>query len=611
MVERPVAFQRPVNSRGAIHMGVLEFLAFSALFLAVHALVLVFVFPGYYDPFWPHHSDTYIAVALAYSPDGFLPIISWHRPIGYAFFWLIGHLHTRGVILASLLLVAANYAVILMTMRRAFQISLFAPLIVVAAVFAYLLAVHPFQYVFSTYDVFAQLSLLLLLVATAMYFGGRTWWKIALVTFLAFMAKETYIASASFLAGIWFLWHIKKEWRSAVTPMAIILGTFALAIALNRIGGSVFVGGEDGSPYQIALQPKSVITEWFAYSRAGVNALGLAVIATTAITSAIALGYRSAATVSAIVLPVAGSLSWLPNAILPNHHFDGYSWNGAYLLYAPIVLLAAASLKGAIGKALAAVIAIAAIYSPALSTASFANNGWVLMNQKRQKMLMRTLDELVQQLPKNGGSVLVSGISFPFSPFDHWPAIFSMNPPAGTRFYVVAYKKETFSPSTAHGLPEAREAVKLVAPDRISEFRYDQAWLIKSDGSLIENVKNPSVAKSWTDGPITSVDVIRYPELRDNFGPDNKAVAAGKGEGYRYLECGAALLAYNQPKSAETCLRESIALIPDNPYPYFYLGNALKWQGRVAEAREAYSSAVKHEGNSPNPAFSQALSSLK
>ena len=41
-----------------------------------------------------------------------------------------------------------------------------------------------------------------------------------------------------------------------------------------------------------------------------------------------------------LVLPIAGALAWLPNALLPNHHFEAYSWNGAYLIYAPVLLLA-------------------------------------------------------------------------------------------------------------------------------------------------------------------------------------------------------------------------------------------------------------------------------
>jgi len=601
------------HSRSRSALGALEFFALCALFLVVHALVLRFVFPGYYDPFWPHHADYYIAAALASSPSGFLPVIGLPRPVGYAFYWLIGHLQTRGVILASLFLVAANYAVIVMMMRRAFRVPLSVTFGLAAAVFAYLLAAHPFQYEFSTWDAFSQLSHLLLLSATAMHLRGREWWQVALVAFLAFMAKETYVASIAFLAGVWLIWHVRTDWRKAVLPLGIVLATFAVAFALNRASGSLFVGGEDSSPYQIVLRPSSVIAEWLVYLSAGVNALGAAVIAATAVAAGLAFGWRSAATASAIVLPMAGALSWLPNSVLPNHHFDAYSWNGAYLLYASVVLIAAASLTGVVRKALAAMIAVAALASPAFSAASFARSDWVLMNQKRQKTLMRALDALIKQLPPQGGSVLVSGLSFPFSPFAHWTSILSMKPPLGTRFHVVTYEEAPPSAWTQHGLPmpgEA-EAVNPIAPDRVAEHRYDQAWLIRSDGSLIENIKNPSVEKLWTDGPITSVDILRYPELRDNFGPGNKAAAAGTTQGYRYLGCGGTLLGYKQPRLAESCLRASIALIPGNPYPHFFLGNALEQQGRTAEARAAYAAAVANEGDSPNPLFGQALSGLK
>ena len=69
------------------------------LALLIHGLVLYFVFPGYYSPLWPNHSDFYIPVALAQSNLAFTDYLRFPRPMGFIFSGLIGHLGTRGAML--------------------------------------------------------------------------------------------------------------------------------------------------------------------------------------------------------------------------------------------------------------------------------------------------------------------------------------------------------------------------------------------------------------------------------------------------------------------------------------------------------------------------------
>lgn len=74
------------QERSALRHAILEAIALAAIFLVVHALVLVYVFPGFYDPFWPHHSDYYIAQALAYNEGGVLQILTQPRPLALLLF---------------------------------------------------------------------------------------------------------------------------------------------------------------------------------------------------------------------------------------------------------------------------------------------------------------------------------------------------------------------------------------------------------------------------------------------------------------------------------------------------------------------------------------------
>ena len=86
--------------------------------------MLACIFPGFYDPFWPHHSDYYIAQALAYSEGGALQILTQPRPLALLLFSLFGRLGIHGSVIASFGVVVANYIGIAMMMRRAFQLEI-------------------------------------------------------------------------------------------------------------------------------------------------------------------------------------------------------------------------------------------------------------------------------------------------------------------------------------------------------------------------------------------------------------------------------------------------------------------------------------------------------
>src|SRR5215213_344776 len=89
---------------------VLQITCFTFIALIVHAFVLKFFFPGYYSPLYPHHSDFYISIALAHSPNDFFQYsyLGYSRPLGMFFMKLIGFLGLHGAILFTVINVALN-----------------------------------------------------------------------------------------------------------------------------------------------------------------------------------------------------------------------------------------------------------------------------------------------------------------------------------------------------------------------------------------------------------------------------------------------------------------------------------------------------------------------
>lgn len=585
-----------------------ELALFFLLFWIVDAAVLTYIFPGYFDPFWPHHSDYYMPAAIAYSPAGFKGVLSYPRPVGQVFFWLIGHLKTRGAMVAVLCVVAMNYALIVAIMRRAFRARLDLKFVASAVLFAYLLAAHPYQYQFSTWDAFSQLSLQLLLLALALHMQGKPVWMSSVLVLLAFLSKETFIVSASLLAFVW--WMSRGFRRASIWPLAVVVAGSVTAIIEEHIASSPFTGGgtQAGGPYQIVLTLPSVSHQWFQYAVEGMNWLSLSVVILMVVITGVIFGPRSREFLLSLALPVAGALAWLPNALLPNHHFAAYSWNGAYLIYAPVLLLALVVGRGLVGAAVAILVAATALYSPTLSNRAFAEQSWILSNQKRQKLFLQTFGGLIKQIPGSGQRILVSGIDFPYTMFFYKQSVRSLKMPQDTHFFVIEYEKQPVESITKR-INASDDGVTMISPTEADQLTFDEAWLFRDDGSLIRRIENPSSWTKWSDDGITERDVLKYPELIDSFGPSRRDAANPPG-GYDYLACGVHLIDYNNIAGAEACLKKAVILLPDNPYSFFWLGVALEKQGNTEEARSAYRNAVKLQKNSPNPAFQQALDKL-
>lgn len=342
----------------------------------------------------------------------------------------------------------------------------------------------------------------------------------------------------------------------------------------------------------------------------GTSLATIAIIVISIFILGIVFGKAAPITLTAIMMSVAGSLAWLPNSVLPNHHFAGYSWSGAYLLFSPILLLPSAFRRGSwLIKTILAMLIIVIAVSPLTFSTTYAKEKWTVDNQLRQRRLVTGLRDQIKSIPSGQSSVIVSGLNKPFSPFDHWQSIFSLHPPEGFQFHVVRYptigSENNVIWSAIGGIDAMPGVVTWITP---GELNYDDTvniWLFRSDGSLIQLEK--SYLHDWAYFGIKSLDLLRYPDLLDLVSSYNPDIATESDRGYALLKCGGIFLSYNAIEKAETCLNKSAELIPENPYSHYFLGVALERQGKNASARLAYSTAVKLEGNSPNPAFGEAL----
>jgi hypothetical protein len=581
--------------------------------LAMHAAVSTWIYPGFYDPLWPHHSDFYIGAALAHSPIPYLHNLTMPRPVGALFLEITGHLGFRGAIAANLLLVVLNCTATAMILRRVVALRLTWPFWVGFSLYLFLVLSHPLQYVWSTYDVFSQLSYLLLTCAVMLVLRGVGIPVLFGVFLCAFLAKETFALSALFLTVLWWMLGHSNDRLSAVRISGAMVLALGITLILNRINQSPFLGSGavTGSPYQIDFSASSLTSEWMRYAVEGMSPGAWAFVAAGAIVLAIhrhALGTKLG--ILAVALPVAGMLAWLPNSAIPNHHYSGYSFNASYLIFAPALFLGTLWSAGRWARGFVLWLSILALMTPVLSASRYAANGWILEQQHRQKLLLLNLEKMLRQLPSDTHSVLVTGLNFPFSPFDHGLSLFSLGNVGNTSFSVVTYIPRDGSVSAFALLQAQPTPVRFVTPEIAERGNFDEVWMFRNDGSLIRSVRSGKDTIPAATLGFTSLELMIFPGVAEILG-----VALGAGgnpalldDGYRLLNCGTAFVSYHQPALALRCLDASIHKIPENPYPYFYSGLMLEQLNRNDEAKLFFEKAVLHDDTSgPNPAFKDAL----
>ncbi|MBI3883561.1 MAG: hypothetical protein HY305_04920, partial [Sphingobacteriales bacterium] len=267
---------RSIDNLLASSNKVLQFTILFVVAVVVHGLVLRFVFPGYYDPLWPIHSDFYLPVEIANSPASILSYITWPRPTGMVFFALIGKLGIHGSIAAIIFLGMLNAVLTALLIKSFLTINLNLKFLAVFITYVFLICSHPYFYSFYVHDAFSQLSYFLLLIG--LFSFCELFNKSVLIatcslfvfSVLAFLAKETFGGAALVVSVVWFLYQRKKSVRDSIIPFVSIFIALIATFSFNFVIKSSFVTNSNAA-YKVDLNPASVLTEWFHYVKLGYN----------------------------------------------------------------------------------------------------------------------------------------------------------------------------------------------------------------------------------------------------------------------------------------------------------------------------------------------------
>lgn len=572
---------------------------FGYLFLAalVYALALTFVFPGYFSPFWPHHSDFFMANDLRANPVAALSYLSGPRPVGTYLYALIGNAPMRVTIGIIAFVTLLNAALSVVIFRRLLALPNTPAFVASAALYFFVLFTAPGFYIFYSHDGMAQLSFLLLLLAGLCFetvrhrHAGAAAFALFVGATCAFLTKETYVLTSLGIAFAFLVLSDWRDWRWRLLP-GLALAAAALGAALLSVRAkSVFIGQGGGNAYRVDLSPLSVASEWWRYATTGVNAALICALAILLL--ATWWDRRSEKWASPAWLAVAamgaGALAWVPNAALPDHFFVGYSWSGAYLFFLPILLLASLAQRRWVWRIVAGAVAVILIGNPVLNRAAYASGGWVLQQEAMLKNLWLTLEREIDRLPADRPSrILITGLAAPFSPFGFPRSLDQLVKDRPATFSVVA-----FAPRENKEGARVRYVPLLDSPPE----GYDGIWLMRRDGRLVRNLAAGEIAQLTLPAGTTLVEAVNFPELLDTEGVGaDVCVKAG------------VIMQYEVQLPAIEAVDQCVAAQPDHPYGWFWKGKLALGQGDTATAAAALRNAVRlDDPHQPNPWFKWLL----
>lgn len=575
----------------------------------MHAATLWLVFPGYYDPYWPNHSDFYGSVALA-NAGNFWDLLTRSRPVGQLISALFGQAGIRGSIFLFTCLVVINAVGTVMLLRKFVpalgNTKLTTFLIFGGAPYLFVVFSHPFQYTWAAYDGWATASYTLLLIAILLAIKRYSVLLIFLVALAAFLAKETYVLTSLFLAGIWWLCAAAADKPRLLRNLIGVFAAVILAYFVNARSGSVFIGsGGKESPYFINLEPVSIFSEFLHYCVEGVSLAGWIYLSLLVVMVLLNRNKLGGATTLVIALPVAGLLALLPNALLPNHHFGGYSWNAAYLLFTPILfVIILLEAKWKIGLAFAVVTFLFA--QPLFLGSRYKLNDWSVGQQMLLKRLQTNLSKLLETLPIDGSrTILVTGLNMPFHPFRHGAVLRSFHELGNTKFAVVSYVKPLTPVIDVFKTPAETNPVVFIAPEQVQSLKFDEVWAFGGDGRIVKHVEQNFHSVLGID----LAQFLLFPDAAEFLGVFSEIWV--EPDWYRLLQSGVAFIDYNQQELAVLSLTKCMEINSSNPYSYYYLGIAQEMLGNTGLARDWFTRAMDHDDKlAPNPAFAAGLNRM-
>lgn len=597
-----------------------EFLTLFVVVFGVYFLTLRFIFPGYFSPLIPFHSDFYIFYpALPHETLELLFMSS--RFVGIFVRDIVGIFGMESTIIFLIILNAVNITLTVLLVKAVARIKLYWPLIIL---YLFLIFSHPGFYINYSYDFFDTLAYFF--AVSAIFF----WYKkieniknkyvlvAVLLIFLSLFSKETYFVPLFIFWCYQCFFSDGKQRKSAI----IILGTTVLLVILSifhsHLVNSPWVEIESRKvdPYFINMNLTSIIKTFLYYFKMWGN---LGVIGLVALSLIISIISKKLFKEKALFF-IIGLSAYIPYSLLPNHKYGCYYWLAVPLTYSVILFINPESIKLMIGKIgnrklfnslliiFYVVVASLGAFSLKRYNDSYRDTEfqWTLQQENINRNMLANFPYIKNNISPSD-KILVAGLTFPFHPFSHSDYVDSPN---YIDSYFGNYQNIKWVVATYDDVDKDKiiGSIEFLGIKKIDVSKYDKIFVFDAEGKLIRKIEKDKIETNNIDPNIVSInDLILYPEL-------NKYAGAGleDNDWYNYMMMGN-ILSNAYPDRGAYFLNKAIQFSKDtNPYPYYFMGQLMERLGRNEEAFYNYNKAVElDDSKNKNKEFVIAVERVK
>jgi len=572
---------------------------FFGLGSAIYWLCLRFLFPGYFAPLTPDHSDLYMAVGFL--ERSFTEVLTYPRPLTYAFLRTSGLLGVQGSILVvTLVAIAGTLLVAAMTARWAgCRMSWLGVACYLVLVFG-----HPEFYFEHRHDSPAVISLALAVLAAECWrrwlVGGR-WQAVAgcyALTFALGLVKENYYPSLLILLAMLAVVERQWQWKRVIPAVAGVCALLVIAFLISAAGFRRWMPAGAES-YHISLAPAEI---WKGFVFYVIHLFTW--VSAAALLTALAMTLRNRRRLLvAGGMAAAGIASLAPNSLLPNHLFEEYAWLAVPFCFAPLLLTGAMEPAGSdVGVpgsqarfrmlAQGGLLALTALsvwsYLPRYGSET---HRWSITQEMENRAIMRSFGQL-RKIPA-GARVLIAGVDTPLSP---WIEPDFLKHEFGAHEWTVVTPLER----PASQLP----SIHLAHAGDVQPAAFDHAFLYDDAGNLRREYDHAGLVAAAREQP----EAIVIPDLE----PWVERLRGAPNDDLALLKAGEICLRWGLDQRAEDYLRRSIESSHErNPYGYFFLGQLKERQRDRVAALADYQHAVDTDQTPRNALFQQAVERIR
>jgi hypothetical protein len=490
--------------------------------LAVVAYVttLAWIYPRYFAPFVPFHSDEYQGVNFVAHGMSAAEFLAWPRPVSFLTMFVAGHLGVTGSLICY---AAVTLAVLVLAMMLLERYFLRARIPWYVALAAFVLAIAGPGFYFSVgYDIEYSLAALFGLLGIWAWESRseqRPYLALALYAICCVtstLSKDSFVPALVVygVAAAFFRGPLDRPLRAAV--LLVPLAAVAISLADAALSHSPFVslGSAPDSPYFVSFALSS-LTASAAFYLSPLFNLAFCVLLAACLAGAW-LQHRLGL---ALALTLVAVLMYAPYFLLPNHWDVCYWWDGMPLL-ALLVPVGWVSHGGdrrrrlwsrvTIGVALAATLLFFALQSADSEAEQF-----LLHQQAINANLLAALHGLQGEL-QHVDRVLVTGVTYRFHP---WMNGDFLGP-------ALAYRGTwTVAADPDYGPVPKQKTVAPIAYSAIRWNDYDLILVFDDDGKLLRALTpsefDAAVARNGLGGRSNenAIAALRNGSLRSSTPP--------------------------------------------------------------------------------------------